>query len=131
MTQYIRFGQNSLFGSRDTVQTSFSGHNLTTRTESTRNTTNKSRITRGHTNCKLQKGRPLNFQSAKISNEEDDPIDLTENKCIKPTAIPFGVSILKDIKTIKIFVSRGTLCPLTHQLVQHLGCRQGSFLQSL
>ena len=29
MIQYIKFGQNTLFGSRDSVQTSFFGQNLT------------------------------------------------------------------------------------------------------
>lgn len=70
-----------------------------TRTQNIRKPAYKPRLSRGSTNSESQQKRLHNSKHTEISNEEDDPIDLTERRYINQSTILVGSSILKGIKT--------------------------------
>ena len=77
--------------------------NTNTRVNTTgRDKTHKSKTipssSTGSTNNKLQNKRSHSNKTNIISNDENEPIDLTDKKCINQTTLLVGDSILKDIK---------------------------------
>ena len=63
------------------------------------NVINKPHVSKGRPNLRLHQKRNQSPNITELSNERDNPIDLTEKKQIKQTTLLVGSSILKGIKT--------------------------------